>query len=234
MLILRHMRETVRTLVREWAFLFRHIPQRAFRIFLFSYMVFCILALIELSDGTEPNMIDREITNWAYKQPAMRSRWAEILTKFGDGDVLRKATAAGVFLLFLLRRWSYVPALLIGVFGEMWITHEMQDLFGRVRPYFPDIPYNGRPGFHSGHTSSATAFFVFWILFFLLEYRDSRATRFLVPTFGLIVLGVGVTRVGLLAHWLTDVLAGFCFGVCWIMICFWINEKMQVQGRSPT
>jgi membrane-associated phospholipid phosphatase len=213
----------------QWKFLFERPPRAVCCIFLIAYTLYVALTVVQLLEGSYPNLCDRKVTAWVYQRPVLRGPVAQALTDFGDSNLLRKLSGLGVVILLMLRRWNYVPPLLIGIFGEMWFTHELQNIFGRSRPDFPDGPHIGRPGFHSGHTSSATTFFVFWIYLLIVEYKGSRLTKVLTPILGVIVVSVGVTRISLLAHWITDVVAGFCFGICWIFVCIWINERMQTQ-----
>lgn len=109
------------TFIKEWAFLFQGIPTNGYRLFWFAYGGFLILSLLLMAES-KPNVLDRTIINWVHDRPILRARWCEQLSTLGDGAFLRKACAAGVLVLFTLRKWKYVPSLLIGLLSEMWFN----------------------------------------------------------------------------------------------------------------
>ena len=221
-----------RRLASNWAFLFQDIPGRAYRVFVVAYGFFCVLSLIAIADNTEPNRLDQTIANWIHERPILRATWCQKLTRLGDGDLVRKACALSVLALLLCRKWTYVSALLLGVLGEMFLCRELQDFIGRSRPTFPDVSRIGSFGFPSGHTGAAGAFYGFWALFVIVEHGNKRIGRVIALFLVGIALAVGVSRVFLLAHWATDVIGALAFSACWVLLCFWVNQRMYVGARS--
>jgi undecaprenyl-diphosphatase len=94
-----------------------------------------------------------------------------------------------------------------------WLAH----LIGRPRPVGP-FTYAGDPSFPSGHATESMASAV--ILVVLAARLLPR--RWPVVAIGLIAalwtLSMGVSRLIVGAHWLSDVLAGWAFGLGWPLL----------------
>jgi undecaprenyl-diphosphatase len=92
-----------------------------------------------------------------------------------------------------------------------------KDLVGRPRPsnalvtVWFEYPNESFP---SGHVVFYTEFFGF-LLFLLVARNLSVLGRYpFSMLLALLIAGVGISRVYLGAHWLSDVLGGYCLGIC--------------------
>ena len=153
----------------------------------------------------------------------VRSRWlddtaAGIAYLFGPVGMPILTVAAALALS--LRRRELAPFVLISAAGAGALALTVRDkrLVDRVRPprYAAIPPYDRSPSFPSGHTLNATA--VTGTLAYLLALRQ-RDTRRQAATFGAagtVSVIVGLSRVLLGAHWLSDVIFGWCAGVGWV------------------
>jgi undecaprenyl-diphosphatase len=69
------------------------------------------------------------------------------------------------------------------------------------------------PSFPSGHTADTTAFVVSLLLILWCAINVSRLVKTWVTVIGtLAFILMGLTRLVLNVHWLSDVLAGWCIG----------------------
>ncbi len=120
----------------------------------------------------------------------------------------------GVYCLWR-RQWRPLIMLVIGVLGGNTWFEVLSGFFMRQRPVFPDPldPLPG-PGFPSGH--SMMAFLLYSLLAYLAMPRLSRAWRWVVVIAAVALpLLVGFSRMFLGAHYLTDVIGGYAFGMLW-------------------
>lgn len=229
--------ERARAWVLSWRVLLDGIPSTGFRVFLVAYSVVVLGAYLVQMPAVHGNPVDRAISQLAHDHPEVRGPWAARLTKLGDGVFVRKICWISVGLLLVTRRWQYVPLLCIGVWGMLELNPRLQTFIARPRPSFPDMPDLVRPGFPSGHTSAAAAIYCFWILVVLAEIRSRSWRWILIPFFSSLILVVMITRVTLLAHWVSDTVAGLCVSVAWLLVWFWLNPRLLAissarQGRE--
>jgi undecaprenyl-diphosphatase len=84
--------------------------------------------------------------------------------------------------------------------------------------------------FPSGHAAlSAICYLTLGAL--LAQTQTSRAIRIhFIATAMVLTLLVGVSRIYLGVHYPTDVLAGWCIGIAWALICWTIMSRFQRSG----
>ncbi|MDF8265067.1 phosphatase PAP2 family protein [Luteipulveratus flavus] len=146
----------------------------------------------------------------------------EAVTWFTDlGGPLWFPVIAGVILLAVaLWRRSVEPLVLgaIGLAGGLAMTSVGKAVIGRARPPLRDAvpPYESSPSFPSGHALMAT------VLAGIVGYLLLRAVlrpwlrALVVALCALWALAMGLSRVFLGHHWLTDVCAGWVLGLGWV------------------
>ena len=140
-----------------------------------------------------------------------------LATKFGEEPAWIFAILASLF-------WRYRYALILTITGLslMPISYYLKHYIGVERPstYFQRISFmdqvttipgvymnSGYSSFPSGHTMSAFA------LFSLLALMTGRRTPMLGLALAWTALLVGVSRIFLVQHFITDVMAGIVFGL---------------------
>jgi undecaprenyl-diphosphatase len=155
---------------------------------------------------------DRHATAWSHDSIAL------ITGLGGTWAVLIAAVlVAAVEIARTRSRWV-VPFLLAVIVGDTLLTEAIKALVDRARPELEAVAATLGPSFPSGHTSTAAAS---WAAFALIAGRwwGPRAWPALAGAAVGIAVAVGVSRVLLNVHWLTDVLAGLALGWAWFAIC---------------
>ena len=125
----------------------------------------------------------------------------------------------GVYVFFKLSRGKGVLFGMVMVVSGAFIFLA-KDFFQRARPSNALIVQSSL-SFPSGHATMATVFF--GMLVYLFVKRKYRVWGAVVA--GLLVLIIGLSRVYLRVHWLTDVLGGFVFGGIILALGIWIFKR---------
>ncbi|WP_284975133.1 phosphatase PAP2 family protein [Arthrobacter sp. efr-133-TYG-104] len=146
------------------------------------------------------------------------------VTAYTDiGGTIGMPIIAVVIMIWLaLRRRSWTPVILIVTagLGSLLMTIAGKQLFGRARPNLSDAvpPYEHSPSFPSGHSlnSIVIAGIVAYIIILRLETTRARVVTILVAS--AFAITIGLSRVYLGHHWLTDVLAAWALGIAWLAL----------------
>lgn len=136
--------------------------------------------------------------------------------------------ALAVLAGFTLARRDATPAALLvpGMAGAVLLTTVGKGYVGRIRPPVELAlpPLQDSPAFPSGHTLNATVFMALTVYLVIITWN--RATGDPVRRRWLAVVAVaaalyavvmGLSRVYLGAHWLSDVMAGWAVGLAWAL-----------------
>jgi undecaprenyl-diphosphatase len=132
---------------------------------------------------------------------------AKVITWLGSLPAV--ATAVGLAALYLLfrRRVTEALALAIGMGLTVLFVDVAKDAFDRPRPPHPYV-HTETPAYPSGHAAYATAWVAMAVAFARAFRGIVQTSLVVVAAIGVAAL-VGVTRVYLRAHYLSDVLGGF-------------------------
>ena len=137
---------------------------------------------------------------------------AQFITNLGGVIGLTMITVAIVVVMTV--RWrSRTPVLLlaIGTAGSLLMTAVGKELVGRARPPVADAvpPYETSPAFPSGHALNNTVVACL-VAYLLLLHLTSLLWRIVSMALAVVwFVTIGLTRVFLGYHWLTDVMAGW-------------------------
>jgi len=141
--------------------------------------------------------------------------------------VIGGLTAVLIFQFSADRRAIWSGMLLVAVIGDEAIVWTMKDLLRRVRPdQALSLMPASDPSFPSGHSFIAVVFYGALTWFAILRLRLAWLKVSAGSVCVLLVLGVGMSRVYLGAHWPTDVLGSYLLGTAWLIIVATIFQRL--------
>ncbi|WP_251039657.1 phosphatase PAP2 family protein [Arthrobacter sp. ISL-72] len=147
-----------------------------------------------------------------------------------------------VWLTFAGRTWR--PLILVGGAAAVSVTATTagKKLFGRTRPDHVDAvpPYEASPSFPSGHTLNTTVVIGLVVYLACLQIQRTVARVSMITAGSIFIIAMGLSRVFLGHHWLTDVIAGWLLGLSWVGIVilahrlFHLMRHRKHAGPAPT
>lgn len=101
--------------------------------------------------------------------------------------------------------------------------HILKPIFGRVRPNILQLVEETSHSFPSGHSLTAMAFYGFII--YLIYKSNLKYKKLYIILLGVLILFIGLSRVYLGVHFITDVLGGFTFSLFYLIIFIDVVKK---------
>lgn len=154
------------------------------------------------------------------------------ITYFASATFLQVAYILICIFYTLKKHYRTVFEVLVIGIGGFLIAYIMKLSFHRLRPANPLIAPLQNFSFPSGH---ATSGFIFYGLLSYLIWNSKlpKAYRYLIGIFFILFsLIIGFSRIYLRLHFPTDVLAGFCIGFAWLILCLTLIQKLKKRELS--
>jgi undecaprenyl-diphosphatase len=203
------------------------------------------------------------IANWVFDSPATHAadRWAQeiaadwrspgltvfmrIMSIIGQDWMRAVISVPVVAALLWARSHRRLYAFVATMVGGLLLSPALKAVFQRARP--SGIVTLGTAqgySFPSGHAMGAMLLFgsLAYVIYFSIDH--SRRLRLLAVTLCvLMILSIGASRVYLGVHYLSDILAGFAAGLCWVAVCLsgteawvrwrdWRRRRAHAAGKA--
>ncbi|MGB7587171.1 MAG: bifunctional DedA family/phosphatase PAP2 family protein [Solirubrobacterales bacterium] len=153
---------------------------------------------------------------------SIRTGWltaaVKVLTALGSAPVTWPLALIAAIALAARRRWAEFWVLVAGMSLIIFGVHEMKAAVDRPRPLGGLTSFRGS-SFPSGHAAYST-FYLWLAVTAMVRLRRgmARGTALIVAGIGLIAL-IGLSRVYLGVHYLSDVSAGWALGAAAFSLC---------------
>jgi membrane-associated phospholipid phosphatase len=180
--------------------------------------------------------LDRPALNLAMSwRTPLNDRLITWFTHLG-GPVGMTIIAAAITILMVWRWRSVTPVILmiIAVAGSLTFTNVGKAVVHRIRPPLTDAipPYEYAFSFPSGHALNSTV--IAGMVAYLIARRlSSRVGRALcVVLAALWAIAMGLSRVFLGHHWLTDVMFAWLLGLAWLAVLITAHRIFLLVRRA--
>jgi undecaprenyl-diphosphatase len=138
-----------------------------------------------------------------------------------------------VVIGYLLLRRQRGQALLMAaaVLGGTVLSNGLKYAVDRPRPDFPQSALVFTPGFPSGHATLGTIVFLTLAALLTRTTTEPRIKAYFVGLAVFLTVMVGLSRMYLGVHYPSDVVAGWCVGGAWALLCWTIAVRLQRRGE---
>jgi len=178
--------------------------------------------------------VDRKTAEWVAASLPEVVEWAARPLSWLGGWI--GLTALGVVAGVLLvreRAWLDLAFFLTAFVGSQLAASVIKDWFDRPRPDAGSaVPLPESFAFPSGHATAGVAS-LGALAVLVAERLPSHGARVWLWSF-VVVLGVavGLSRIALNVHFVTDVLAGWCLGLAWLAACLLARDALRGRNRG--
>jgi undecaprenyl-diphosphatase len=157
------------------------------------------------------------------------------VTWLGSGGVLWTLIGAASVVLALRRRWRLTAYLLVTGAGDLVLDPVLKALVGRLRPVVAHpIAHGNGDSFPSGHALGSIVCYGALFLVFLPAARGTWR-RVLTAVIVTLIAAIGISRLLLGVHYVSDVLGAWAVGITWLGItAFAFELSRHVTGDPVT
>ena len=175
--------------------------------------------------------VDGRTQAWVHVQEGAWWLWpVKVVTQLGHLAWMAALGAVASVWLLYRRAWLLLGAWCVGVAGVgLWVRC-IKSSVARERPEVRWVLEQGY-SFPSGHSAGTLVCYgmLAWLVFVM---AGARAGKWAAVWAALAVLVVGVSRIVLGAHYVSDVLAGWMLGLAWMSLVFAAATAAQRMAGS--
>jgi undecaprenyl-diphosphatase len=152
------------------------------------------------------------------------------LTGLGTLVVLVPVSCCVMGLLWLTRRRRAALLILVALLGGIGLNYGFKNFFGRGRPQVvPRLQRVDSKSFPSGHALISTAVYSTLGAVGAGLLRERKLKLYIMTIAAGLCILIGLTRIYLGVHYPTDVVAGWCAGFSWALLCWVASQYMEVK-----
>jgi undecaprenyl-diphosphatase len=198
--------------------------------------VFAVLLILVRLQWAPLESADHHAAAWLNSLVAGNAAAVSVIkavTWLGSGGVLWTVTGLALILLAIRRRWRLAIFLLVVNLGELVLDPVLKALVGRLRPVVAHpVAHGGGNSFPSGHALGSIVCYGALFLVFLPATRG-RWRRVFTAVIVTLIAVIGISRLLLGVHYLSDVLGAWALGITWLGITAFAVELSRKAAGEP-
>ena len=166
--------------------------------------------------------------------PGWTVQVARDLTAFGGPVGLGIITGVVAGYLWLQRRFGLLCFVLASVLSGTGLALVLKDWFRRPRPQVvPHLTDIATASFPSGHSMLSSLTYLTLAALLARAVPDWKTKLYFLLVASVLTLLIGCSRVYLGVHFPTDVLAGWCVGSTWALVCCLVAHFIASRRLLP-
>lgn len=164
--------------------------------------------------------------------PVWFEELARDITSLGGYAILGLMASVVIGYLVMVQKRAAALLVLGSVGGGLLLSTLLKNLFERARPdLVPHAVDVYTASFPSGHAMLSAVTYLTLGSLLMRVHSERRVKAYVLAVAIAMSVMVGLSRVYLGVHWPTDVLAGWCVGAAWAMLCWLVALWLQRGGK---
>jgi undecaprenyl-diphosphatase len=178
---------------------------------------------------------DADVATWVAAHLPAPVEWAARPFSWLGGWIgITALTVLAAVVLLRERAWLDLGFLLAAVLGSQLVVALLKHWFDRTRPDAgPVVPLPTSASFPSGHATAGAAALGAVAVLAAERLPGSRARRLLWAATLAAGVCVGLSRIALGVHYVSDVVAGWCLGLAWLCACLLARDAIRRPAGGP-
>jgi len=222
-------------------FLKRRFKKKTFMGLPLTLLFFAIVYTFFLFIGVVEDVItsssvihtDNKIANFLYLYRDQRLVKTFLwITLLGKWEIILFELLITTLILVLFKKRKDILGFLVAISGSMLFDVLGKLLIHRPRPSGIAVYQENTFSFPSGHATIAMAFYGF-ITYYLVRHVKDWKNKINFLALGVtIIIAIGLSRLYLGVHFMSDVVGGYLLGLLWLLIGIsvaeWLNQKNSI------
>ena len=199
----------------------------------FSAALFAFISIAKMIFKEKKETFDQHAFSFlASKVSDINTDVMQVFTFLGTHTFLIPANLILIaYFLFIQRhRWYSIKVPVVAL-SSLLLMFILKTIFHRDRPLTPLLEAAKGYSFPSGHATMSITFYGL-LIYIVWHYIEKAWLKWSLTILLILLINfIGVSRVYLRVHYASDVLAGFCVGLMWLLLSLWILNKIETFSR---
>ncbi|GIU94930.1 MAG: hypothetical protein KatS3mg012_1387 [Gaiellaceae bacterium] len=176
--------------------------------------------------------IDEETARWIARELPAPFAWvARPFSWIGGWIGLTALGLVAAVVLVRERAWLDLGFFLAAFVASQLAVAALKDVIDRPRPSAGSaVPLPDSYAFPSGHATAAAASFGALAVLACERLGSRRARTWVWSGVVVLGLGIGLSRIALNVHYVSDVVAGWSLGLSWLAACLLARDRLRRAG----
>lgn len=200
------------------------LKKKRFYILLVCLSLFLLITILVLKNG----VLDIDKNSYDYIKNNLindsLTPYIIFFTNLGGAMVL---VGVSLMIAAIIQNKKISIAIIANLLLAVILNFISKIIFQRERPSVSNWLVNEMGySFPSGHSAVSMAFYGFLIYLVYTKFKNSTYKWLIISLLAIIILFVGVSRIYLGVHYLSDVLGGFLFSIIYLIIFVYFYNKV--------
>jgi membrane-associated phospholipid phosphatase len=195
-------------------------------LFLISFILLVLTTWVVFVRKT--TILDDKVFEWISPLTSdFMTAFMKAITYMGNYQFLAPANLLLIGFLIWKKQKRAAWRVAVIALSSLGMKLALKELFHRLRPTDPMLQGITNFSFPSGHAFMSVSFYGLLIWLTWTHVRDNKLRLVLTILFAILIFLIGFSRIYLRVHYTTDVVAGFCLGICWVSLLLWFTRKIE-------